>query len=234
MWIFLLLSGEIEYRVEGSIYPMQAGDLVLMKKGEVHIPTILSATPYERMHVNFDIQEILPAIGRDFSLFSSRPLGKLNYFPAALFRDNRWKEYIDKICMAKDDATRLCYLLPLLQDLEEKKEQARQAPTTRCDPAAPILQFVNDNLVDEMNLDVICNRFFVSKAHLNRIFRRSTGTTAWAYITMKRLLLAREKIEKGEPPTRVYTQCGYHDYATFFRAYKKQFGVAPNIKDSHF
>ena len=45
--IFLLLSGEIEYRVEGSIYPMQAGDLVLMKKGEVHIPTILSASPYE-------------------------------------------------------------------------------------------------------------------------------------------------------------------------------------------
>ena len=47
------------------------------------------------------------------------------------------------------------------------------------------------------------------------------------YINNKRLILAKSKIEKGEKPTRVYLDCGYENYPTFYRAYKAKFSIKP-------
>ena len=61
-----------------------------------------------------------------------------------------------------------------------------------------------------------------------RRFKAETGYTIHGYLNEKRLLLAREKIGAGEPLIRVSEDCGFQDYSTFSRAYKKRFGASPN------
>ena len=78
-----------------------------------------------------------------------------------------------------------------------------------------------------LSLDHLSERFFISKSHLNRMFKKATGTTAWDYIVVKRLLMARSLLSEGMVPTDVYLKCGFRDYTTFFRAYKKHFGSTP-------
>lgn len=228
--IFYLLEGDTDYCVEGSRYHLMPGDIMIMRKGEVHIFQLRSASRYERMCVNFDIQDLLELTQSPqlLSMFHDRPLGKFNHYRADLFPGNHWQEYMERICSTKDTCKQLCYLLPLLHDLADGMETVRTAPAIADkDRAAPIIKYINSNLTDELSLDILSERFYISKAHLNRIFKQATGTTAWEYITIKRLFLAKEMIDAGTQPSDVYQQCGFRDYTTFFRSFKQHFGISP-------
>ncbi len=229
--IYYLIAGDTDYCVEGNRYHLVPGDIMLMRKGEVHFYQLRSAARYERMCINFDISDALQAMDAPglLSAFDDRSLGKLNHYRAELFPGNHWREYIDKICDADDKATQLCYLLPLLGDLAAGMETVRSTPAVADkDRSAPIIKYINANLTEELSLDILSERFYISKAHLNRIFKQSTGTTAWEYITIKRLFVAKEMIDSGKQPGDVYQKCGFRDYTTFFRSYKQHFHASPS------
>ena len=63
-----------------------------------------------------------------------------------------------------------------------------------------------------------------------RRFREETGYTIHSYLTEKRLLLAQQLLSQGIPLGEAALRCGYQEYSTFSRAYKKQFGRAPSAK----
>ena len=48
------------------------------------------------------------------------------------------------------------------------------------------------------------------------------------YLRDKRLMLAQTLLGSGNKPTEIYEQCGFRDYATFYRAYVRYFGVNPS------
>ena len=52
-------------------------------------------------------------------------------------------------------------------------------------------------------------------------------TAAEKALKERRNLYARELLEQGVHAGEVYGQCGYGDYANFFRAFKTFYGVAP-------
>lgn len=228
--IYCILSGDADYCVEGSRYHLRAGDIMLMRKGEVHVVQLKSDDTYERICVYFDIHEILEQVEAPqlLKMFNDRPLGKYNHYRAELFPGNHWAEYLDKICAIEDSGMRLCYLLPLLYELAEGMQTVMNAPPgAQKDRAAPIIKYINENLNEELSLDLLAERFYISKAHLNRLFKQATGTTAWEYITVKRLFLAKELISAGTHPTDAYGKCGFNEYTTFFRSYKHHFGLSP-------
>jgi len=230
--IFYLLSGDADFRVEGNLSHLQPGDLMLMRKGEVHIYRLRSSAPYERMHINFDLPKNIGSISTErlLSIFNDRPLGVYNHYQANLFPNNRWFDYMDKICHTEDPQVQLCYLLPMLSDLQEAFETVKSLPVSEeTDPAIPIISLINANPAQDLSLEILAKRFYLSKTHLNRIFKQSTGTTVWEYITIKRLFMAKDLIASGKPPTDVYSQCGFKDYTTFFRSYKQHFGVSPKL-----
>lgn len=98
---------------------------------------------------------------------------------------------------------------------------------TEKDGFSDIIDFLNEHMYEPLSLDGICDRFYMSKSHLNRKFKLMTGSTVWEYITAKRLLSAKELLQLGEPPTKVFSKCGFNDYSSFFRAYKAKFGLSP-------
>ena len=90
-----------------------------------------------------------------------------------------------------------------------------------------ILQYINDNINSELSIDSIAEKFYISKFHMMRSFRAETGYTVHNYITNKRLLNARQLISSGEAATEVCYKCGFRDYSTFSRAYRKMFDESP-------
>ena len=61
-----------------------------------------------------------------------------------------------------------------------------------------------------------------------RRFRAETGYSIHSYVTEKRLLLAQQLLQSGASLTDTAERCGYQDYSTFSRAYKKRFGCTPS------
>ena len=91
-----------------------------------------------------------------------------------------------------------------------------------------LLQYLNAHLTEGLTIDELAARFYISKYHMMRRFRDETGYTIHGYVTEKRLLLAQQLLEQGIPSGEAALRCGYQEYSTFSRAYKKQFDRSPS------
>ena len=93
--IYLFLDGKSDYLVEGNKYRLKKGDIMLMRRGELHINSIRGGTIYKRCYVNFDISALLAETGTLFLLdmFDKRPLGEYNHYRAKDFPNNHWQGF---------------------------------------------------------------------------------------------------------------------------------------------
>ena len=90
-----------------------------------------------------------------------------------------------------------------------------------------ILTFINENICGDLTIDALAEKFYISKFHMMRRFKCETGYTIHNYVINRRLLAAKQLIARGEAATSVCYKCGFHDYSTFSRAYKKTFDESP-------
>ncbi len=232
--IYCFLSGKAQYRVEGTVYPLKPGDVLIMRTAETHMPEIESDTPYERFVFNFRpeyLDEIDPS-GTLWRMFFDRPLGKGNlYRPPCLTDDLYLRVFAD---MDKEGlpihTVLLSRLFTLLSECAAiyKGGKTKNAPTGR---VTQIVRYLNNHLTEALTLDDIADHFYLSRSQLCRIFREGTGSGVMEYIRIKRLMAAREQIASGIPAGRAAAACGFSDYSSFYRAYKDRFGVSPTKKN---
>ena len=97
-----------------------------------------------------------------------------------------------------------------------------------------IMEYLDGNLTEEIDIDALAERFFISKYYMMRLFQKETGTTIYSYLTQKRLLKARELMARGMRATESCYACGFRSYSSFTRAYGKFFGTTPTGRtDAH-
>lgn len=222
--IYCFLSGNAKYFVEGTVYTLHSGDILIMKTGEAHSLLIDRPTPYERIVINFNEAALIDSSLADF--LNNRPLGQGNCYSASVFHNKPWQYYLSRIYSSEDMQKKQLYLNVLLNELKESTAQIKTVSHPK-NSIIEIIEYINGNLSKELSLDGICARFFISKTNLNRKFKSITGSTVWEYITTKRLILAKQLLSTGIRPTEVFFKCGFNDYCSFFRAYKLKFGVSP-------
>ncbi len=230
--ILYFISGKAVSYVEGTEYILERGDILFMRPAEAHYIVVDNNYPYERAVINFNIN-MFSALDPDKALLKAlleRKAGKLN-----LFKSYRFKDDIHKVCMENmmtsaeherlNITSNLLLLLnelsKLFSDNESEREQSESTEYK-------IIGYVNRHITEKLTLDSVCERFYISKPQLCRIFKKATGTTMGQYITIKRLIMAKRLISDGAKPTLVYSECGFGDYSTFYRAYIKNFGEAPS------
>lgn len=231
--IYYFLSGRGSFYVEGSEYPLHSGDLLIMRNTEAHYISVDPTAPYERFTLHFRRELVYDVDGGSELLkaFETREAGRQNLFTECDFQNGFYAALLERLMNVSGSKPRLqavTVLYALLNEIrlayESKGEQSVPEKET---PAYSIISYINSHLEQQLSLDLICERFFVSKAQLCRTFKKTTGTTVWGYITTKRLSAAQSMILAGIPATQVFSKCGFNDYSAFYRAYRKQFGCSP-------
>lgn len=232
--LYCLVSGDVEYVAEGSVYPLQPGDIVIAKKAEAHSIRIKSPLPYEWITVHFNEHMILGTQKNELLQFlNERPLGKNNLFPHAKYGNTQWMYYMDQIRSIVSRARRQLYISVFLSELyEATRDTTGVLPHWGVGVISDIINYISAQAATPLRIDVLCRRFYISRAQLNRKFREHTGQSVWEYITNKRLLLARGMLQSGDAPAIACAKAGFNNYTTFYRAYRKKFGVPPKA-DHH-
>lgn len=227
--ILALFEGCTDYYVEGVIYNLRPGDILITKRNEAHFMQVQAGNEYCQSVVRFNADALLGDTAAELTAFlDSRPLGQFNCFPKAVFKDTKWLYYIEKMYEQKDTpAYAQIYLTTLLHELCQAYPQIAKPDNLCQDLLSQILTYINQNLAQPLSVEHICQQFFLSRAQLNRIFRKMTSCSVWDYVVVKRLLYAKALLESGESPASACAKCGFNDYSPFFRAYKAQFGVSP-------
>jgi AraC family transcriptional regulator len=92
-----------------------------------------------------------------------------------------------------------------------------------------VQDYIQSHLHEHVDLDTLAAVANVSRFHFARLFRKSAGMSAMAYLEQSRMERAQELIRRGEQSlARVAWQVGYGDQSYFTRRFRRFYGVTPS------
>ncbi|MBQ1335469.1 MAG: helix-turn-helix domain-containing protein [Selenomonadaceae bacterium] len=236
--IILFMQGKGDYIIEGKSYPLKPRDIIFVSAGEIHRPILSDTVPYERI-VIYMAPEFLQRYSRgDESLsacFRQAQTGSsvmhvmpgknhdLLYHMEKLERNARSQGFANGLYTELLFIEFMILLNRALLDHEiEEFHEADYNPKIQ-----GLLQFINEHLFEDLPIDVLAAKSYMSKHYMMRRFKAETGYSIHQYITSKRLLHARSLLSGETPVTRICYDCGFHDYSTFSRAFREMFHMTP-------
>ena len=93
-----------------------------------------------------------------------------------------------------------------------------------------VLNYIENNIEKEINVDKIAKNAGYSKFYLNRIFSECTGITLYKYLQSRRLTIAAEKLIKtNKPITQIAHEAGYDSQQAFSLAFKQLYAYPPKM-----
>lgn len=238
--LLLLCSGSGGYAADGQRYSLQAGDVVLIGSRCVHRPEFAPDLPYERIIIYIDpafLQSRSDADGDLGTVFSGERghvlrCGKERaerLFALALELERELAgDGFGKVPVSEGMLLRLVAEIGRSLRSEESSRPAPVAP--RNERIRAVVEYIDANLSEELTVEALAERVYLSKFHLMRQFKAETGQTIHEYISQRRLCAARDLIRQGESVTEVCFKVGFRSYSSFFRAYVKLFGMTPTGK----
>lgn len=235
--IIVFISGKVTYHIEGKAYHLKPRDILLVSQGAIHKPEIDPSVPYERyifwIRDDLSCQELntcfQKANDRSFNLVraDSALQERLKDLLPEIEQTLQNTHFGDAILKDALFTQFMIYINRIFLRTSSSPDKKTYSSDTQVEQ---LLKYINRNLSENLSIDQLANRFFFSKYHMMRKFKNETGYTIHNYITSKRLLMARSLISQGMPVMKAAQASGFHDYTTFVRAYKKQFGKAPSCE----
>lgn len=96
---------------------------------------------------------------------------------------------------------------------------------------AEALHYIENNLSEDLGAEAMANVLGVSASTLTHTFKTELGISLHKYVTQKRIALASRLMSDGKSPTKIFTECGFSDYSSFYKAYVKLTGHPPSRSD---
>lgn len=223
--IIYLVSGDVAHVVEGRHYRVKAGDLILVRPSTAHYLEILSEEPYTRYNILFDPERHgIPAalqLPKDLEVadISHNSLLKDLFSRLDVYAQ---AEQADFEVLLRLLLNELCMNLLLFPEGQQTHQPIQSPILTR------VLDYINENLFRIQSIEQVAQELFLSPSHLYALFRNTLRKSPKKYILEKRLVAAQRKIQAGGKPTAVCWECGFREYATFYRNFVAYFGYSPS------
>ncbi len=91
-----------------------------------------------------------------------------------------------------------------------------------------IQNYLDLHFSEKISLDDLSERYFISKFHLSREFKKLTGITIGNYLTAKRVSHAKRQLRfTNQPLDAIARQCGLSDTSYFVKVFKNAEGMTP-------
>ena len=229
-------ADRVEYLIGSRQYKISAGDIVIIAPGIGHMPIFPDDMQYaydrDILWVNSEfmarIIELFPgfSIDRITSPILLHTKGTSysyigDYFTDGISETLNQKTGYDKIITAHA----ILIVSHILRAISEGKSGAFESekPTL----INSLIEYIEGHLDSKLNLDDVAAHFYISRGTVNRLFRQSMDTTFYKFVTQRRLILAKVLIAEGESMDSISHKCGFLDYSTFYKSFKKEYGISP-------
>lgn len=238
--IIIFISGKVIYSIEGKGYKLRPWDILLVNSNEVHKPIIDKGDTYERIIIWVNSDFIIKHNSSNCNLFSCFKLAstqKINLLRLDSQSLKNMKNILYQLEEANNDfmfgnkilsnSLFLQFLVYLNRLFLERNNVDELSDIEYDESIGKILDYINENLSEDLSIEKLSSKFYISKYHLMRKFKIQTGYTVHNYILQKRLVMANSLIKNGKNITEASVESGFNDYSSFIRAFKKNFGVSP-------
>ncbi|MBE6138053.1 MAG: AraC family transcriptional regulator [Erysipelotrichaceae bacterium] len=235
--ILYIKKGSFKFTVDEKNYEINPGDMVLITPTTLHVLDNLTTADCERIIINFSDSFIdkLSSPNTDLKAVFKKVDKSKNY--CISFRNEAQKRVENYLGILLDTQfsekygedllfkIKLIQLLLLINSTYENSEDLEIPVENHVISQA--IEFINNNLDKSFIIDDIAAYANVSPSTMSHTFKDQTGISIYRYITKKRMVLAKKLIKENINFSQIYTMCGYNEYTSFFRAFKKEYGVTP-------
>lgn len=235
---YFFISGDASLYIEEYAYRMKPGDVFIIPPGRMHRAYFHNTEAYyERMFIYISRNALASMGSADFSLIeiidgcirrsqfcyalSDSEFAACRYTISEIISSAVGAPAHQRLinrCKLTILMTRLCKLFGEVRDERSSRSGKR---------VADVIAYINEHIGQELSLDEVSNRFFISKYHLIREFKSYTNRSVYQYIVAKRIIQAKLLMQSGVAPTDAYLKCGFREYSSFYKAFKKETDLSP-------
>lgn len=237
--IYLSLSDNIDYIVDGVLYSLENRDLLFISPFQIHYPVIKdNHIDYNRIVIRLSkeymnlLAKIDENIDYSFKICEERKNCLVRLYNTTI------QSLLTAVIMLLDEANSnkmgkslSCYssMANLLVHFNRSVyfqgsfEMSTHAESIIDD----VVKYIYNNATKNLNLEEIASEFHLSRYYLSHLFKKKMGISIYDYVIQRRMILAKNNILSNIPISEVAELCGFKDYAGFYRAFKKEYGLSP-------
>ena len=230
--ILLFLEGDSKFVIEEKNYFLEPGDMVIVRKNEMHRVYHNSNARYHRI-----VLMVFPEFFERCNCacyetqFANNQIGIGNRIKADYVRSSglydafmRLKKYSGDYTLATEPVVdaivmEILYLINRIGSFSNSDVQNTQVEK--------VISYINNHYTEDLDLEELEAKCYISKYYLCKIFRKATGLTVHDYIRRKRLSKVRELHQNGKSLSEAAMLSGFSDYSSFYRTHKKLMGCSP-------
>jgi AraC-like DNA-binding protein len=240
--IVIIHRGEGTFFVDQTFFDVKESDVIIIPSNTIH-----RAIPNETNLITSTAIFFSPVLIRQASLgahssylaiFKEATATKCYKYSLSSVHENQLNEVINKLVAEyksnnqdKKDAIILWLHLILLSlnrnCLNKKPSYSKSSYGPQW--MTETLTFINNNLHERLELNVLAKYVSVSPAHFSRTFKHLLGMNVSDYLIEKRINLAKEKLKyENEKISTIAMQCGFHSMPHFYRTFKRHTSMTPS------
>ena len=236
---YFFLEGTVDMQIDDKQYALTYGDVILIPPSIHHMPIIHNTNvPYRRFvfWISQDFYKHLMDKAKAYGYLIELVMAKgcyVQHHDRITFNTIQSKilnllEEIQGRRFGRDAQLSLCinelilYLNRLAYDRDHPDYQQDAAVLYH-----NICSFIEEHIEEDLSLDRLSKEFFVSKYYIAHTFKDNIGLSIHQYITKKRLSLCHQAILGDMSITEAYQSFGFGDYSSFYRAFKREYGISP-------
>jgi AraC-like DNA-binding protein len=243
---FFFLDGNVEIMVEQSKYRIRYGDFLLLSPGISHCHTFVDKEkPYRRfvlwvgkeyynsLAVNSEsYRYLLDYVASTKAYIFHNDNITFNTIQSMLFRLIEESKNT-RFGKETEVTLQLNSLLLHLNRLVYEQNHNYNVHSGQ-ELAFRLCNYISDNLDGDLSLEKLAKEFFVSKFYISHNFKDNIGLSLHQYIIKKRLNASKDALLSDTPISKIYNQYGFSDYSSFFRSFKREYGLSPKeYKELH-
>jgi AraC-like DNA-binding protein len=230
--ILFVRAGESNFFVENQLLHTTRGTILLLHPTTLHRSVSVGQGVYERYILSLPVASAAE--------LSSRQTDLLACFGHAIhlqLDEKKTKEFIRLFnrCATPQEGyggdlrcqSTLIEILIRLGEISASNSLQDVAYNESFERIAPILAYIQENMADPLSLERLANKFFISRQHLCRIFKETTGFTVGEYIRTNRFLYACLLLRQGKSVQETGECAGYGNNAHFIRTFGAIAGSPP-------
>lgn len=232
-------KGQTSKRIEGNIYNIREGDLIITTPEELHVAIQTGDCYIEKISLHIS-ETLLSAFGGNRTVFFDTIIGKKkgvgNLIHANLVQELEMDVLLNQCLNYAQNASseaqvllncKVIELMSKLSKLIETGDTAVLASPSSNETVNEMINYINRHYTEDVTLDILAEKFHFSKYYISHLFRDYVGVSPYEYLITRRLYLFNDLIRQEQSIRQACFAVGFNNYSNFFRLYKKRFGMTP-------
>lgn len=236
--LLYIYSGEGKYEIDGTIYDVIAGNLLLINPGVHHAnivtslenPLVILALGFTDIHLKGMSENVL-TLGDDNPILDADSQLQSHY--TSLFFNmlaEKEQQYPGKYDMMR------CYLSQILlhvirsfTEAPDTNSQVKFVSHRKNHVVKTIMDYMSEHYAEKISLDGIASNMYLSSIYISKLFKEETGESPIHHLIQIRLKKSVELMKEHPEYSikKIAREVGYEDAYHFSKIFKKHMEVTP-------